>query len=87
MNTIREKIKKNQPLACAFLRMPEPSSAEIMAVNGIDLIVIDWEHYQHNSETMVNIVLAAHPAGLALYCAHNVVQDPSWSIVRFRHYG
>ena len=65
MNTIREKIKKNQPLACAFLRMPEPSSAEIMAVNGIDLIVIDWEHYQHNSETMVNIVRAADAYGTA----------------------
>ena len=65
--------------------MPEPSSAEIMAVNGIDLIVIDWEHYQHNSETMVNIVRAADAYGTA--CLVRVADVRPAVIGRLMGYG
>ena len=54
---------------------------------GLTVFTICSQSASFTREGFWEYVRAAHPAGLALYCAHNVVQDPSWSIVRFRHYG
>lgn len=58
-NKIKQKIKKLEPIICAFMRIPDPSIAEIMALCGVELIVIDCSHYQYNPETLVNVIRAA----------------------------
>ena len=45
MTDVKEKMMKHQRIACAFLRIPDPSIAEVMAGEGVDLLVIDQEHY------------------------------------------
>jgi len=64
-NTVKEKIRKLEPIICAFMRIPDPSVAEIMALSGVELIVIDYEHYQFNPETLVNIIRAADIYGVS----------------------
>lgn len=64
-NIVKEKIRKLEPIICAFMRIPDPSVAEIMSLSGVDLIVIDCEHYQFNPETLVNIIRAADIYGVS----------------------
>ena len=59
MTDVKEKMMKHQRIACAFLRIPDPSIAEVMAGEGVDLLVIDQEHYVFNEETMLHIIRAA----------------------------
>ena len=56
MTDVKEKMMKHQRIACAFLRIPDPSIAEVMAGEGVDLLVIDQEHYVFNEETMLHII-------------------------------
>ena len=64
-NKVKQKIINNEPVICAFIRIPEPSIAEIMAICGVELIVLDCEHYQFNPETLVNIIRAADIYGVS----------------------
>lgn len=58
-NRVKLKIKEGKPIICAFMRIPDPSIAEIMALCGVELIVLDCEHYQFDPEKLVNIIRAA----------------------------
>lgn len=68
-NKVKEKLKKKEPVICAFMRIPSPMIAELMAVSGVDLIVIDCEHFQFNVETVANVIRSA-----ALYGASCLVR-------------
>ena len=68
-NKVKEKLKRKEPVICAFMRIPSPMIAEIMAVSGVELIVIDCEHFQFNVETVANVIRAA-----ALYGASCLVR-------------
>ena len=59
MTDVKEKMMKHQRIACAFLRIPDPSIAEVMAGEGVDLLVSDQEQYEINEETMLHIIRAA----------------------------
>jgi len=58
-NRVKEKIKSLEPIICAFMRIPNPMVAEIMGVCGVELIVIDCEHFYYNVETIANTIRAA----------------------------
>ncbi len=62
-NIIKKKIKNNQEIICAFMRIPEPTVAEALALGGVEMIVIDNEHYIFNEESIVNIIRAAELYG------------------------
>ena len=85
LKTAKQKIKAGEPVICAFIRIPEPSIAEIMALCGVELLVIDAEHYQFNSETMVNIIRAADIYGMA--CLVRVTNTDHGTICRLLDMG
>lgn len=58
-SAVKRKLKSNQVILRSFLRFPNPSTAEIMALCGIDLIVLDNEHYPFDGETVEKIARAA----------------------------
>ena len=43
MTDVKEKMMKHQRIACAFLRIPDPSIAEVIAGEVVDLLVIDQD--------------------------------------------
>ena len=61
---IKEKLQNKEVIIRAFLRFPSPVIAEIMALSGVDLIVIDNEHYPFDEETICNIIRAAQCFGM-----------------------
>src|SRR3954452_2580497 len=41
---LRERLRRRDPLAVAFLDLGSPVSAEITAMSGFDAVVVDLEH-------------------------------------------
>ena len=62
-NPVKEKLKSGEKIICAFMRIPDPLIAEMMAASGVELIVIDCEHFQFNVETIANVIRAAQIYG------------------------
>lgn len=56
---VKQRLRDGEVVLRAFLRFPDPATAEIMALSGVDLIVLDQEHYPFNMEEIERIVRAA----------------------------
>jgi 2-keto-3-deoxy-L-rhamnonate aldolase RhmA len=41
---LRERLRRREPLAAAFLDLGSPVSAEVTAMSGFDVVVVDLEH-------------------------------------------
>ena len=41
---LRERLRRREPLAVAFLDLGSPVSAELTAMSGFDVVVVDLEH-------------------------------------------
>ena len=67
---IRQRLRNNDVVISAMLRFPSPAAMEIMALAGVDLVIIDNEHYPFDEETMIDLVRAADVRGMA--CAVRV---------------
>lgn len=62
---IKNKLKNGELVVSVMMRFADPGIAEMMAIQGVDLIIIDNEHYPFDPETMMNIARAAHAGGAA----------------------
>ena len=60
---VKQKLKNGEIVIRAFLRSSDPTSAEIMALAGVDLIVIDNEHYPFNPQRVEALARAAQIYG------------------------
>lgn len=60
---VKQRMRDRQVIIRAFLRFPNPGAAEIMALSGVDLIVLDNEHYPFNCQQIETIVRAAQCFG------------------------
>ena len=60
---LKRKLRDRDEVVCAFLRIPDPAVAEIMALSGVEMFVIDMEHYVFDLQTVQNIVRAAELYG------------------------
>ena len=67
---IRQRLRNNDVVISAMLRFPSPAAMEIMALAGVDLVIIDNKHYPFDEETMIDLVRAADVRGMA--CAVRV---------------
>lgn len=56
---IKERLKNGEVLTWGTLRICEPALAEMMAIAGIDILVIDYAHYPFDEEKLCNIIRAA----------------------------
>ena len=62
---IKERMAAGEVVTSVMFRFADPNLAEMLAIQGVDLIIIDNEHYPFNPETMINIIRAAHAGGAA----------------------
>lgn len=63
VSKVKQKMKEGQTVIRAFLRFPNPGAAEIMVLSGVDLVVLDQEHYPFNAQEIEAIVRAAQSFG------------------------
>ena len=82
---IRERLRNNDVIISAMLRFPNPAAMEIMALAGVDLVVIDNEHYPFNEETMIDLVRAADVHSMA--CVVRVPNAEPARISQIMDYG
>ncbi|MGQ0662805.1 MAG: HpcH/HpaI aldolase family protein [Pseudomonadota bacterium] len=55
-----------EPVFGTFVFLPDPGVVEIMALAGMDFVIIDLEHSPKNWETVENMVRAAEARGLSV---------------------
>jgi 4-hydroxy-2-oxoheptanedioate aldolase len=64
---LRERLRRREPLAVAFLDLGSPVSAEITAASGFDVVVVDLEHGAgHEGAARAQIVAAAPHAAVVV---------------------
>lgn len=79
-NSVKEKLKRGEPVLGAWLSLPNISSARIMAQLGFDWLVVDMEHTAHNPVLMGDMVATIADAGT---CAP-IVRVPAHSVEWFK---
>ncbi|MGN0322740.1 MAG: HpcH/HpaI aldolase/citrate lyase family protein [Oliverpabstia sp.] len=62
-STLKQRMKKKGEIICVFLRIPDPMVAEVLARGGVNLFVLDGEHYCFDECDMVNIFRACELYG------------------------
>lgn len=66
-NPVRQKLDSGELILCSMLRLPDPSSAEMLAQSGIDMLCIDNEHYGFNAQTIENMTRAVQIHGATVF--------------------
>lgn len=64
-NLVKEKIAANGYALGAFVASGSPNHCEILAMNGLDFIIVDCEHAQTGTETIVDMCRASELYGMA----------------------
>lgn len=72
-NFIKEKLEKRDYALGAFVASGSAMNCECLALNGLDFIIIDAEHAQTSTETMVEMSRASELYGMAAFAR---VYDP-----------
>lgn len=72
-NYVAEKLKARDYALGAFVASGSPMNCECLAINGMDFIIIDAEHAQTTTETMVEMSRASELYGMAAFAR---VYDP-----------
>ncbi len=62
---LKEKMRNGEAVLQVMLRFASPEIAELLAIKGVDLIIIDNEHYPFDPQTMISITRAANAGGAA----------------------
>jgi 4-hydroxy-2-oxoheptanedioate aldolase len=58
---LRERLRRREPLAAAFLDLGSPVSAQVTAMSGFDIVVVDLEHGAGDEGTARAQIQAADP--------------------------
>lgn len=82
---IRQRLRNNDVVISAMLRFPNAAAMEIMALAGVDMVIIDNEHYPFNEETIIDLVRAADIHNMA--CAVRVPNAEPARIAQIMDYG
>ena len=64
-NLVKEKIQANGYALGAFVASSAPMNCEILGLNGLDFVMIDCEHAETNTETVVQMCRASEMYGMA----------------------
>ncbi len=60
---LKQKYLNKELVTQTMLRFPDPGAAEIMVLSGVDVVIIDQEHYPFNIEQIERIVRAVQSFG------------------------
>ena len=58
---LRERLRRREPLAAAFLDLGSPVSAQVTAMSGFDVVVVDLEHGAGGEDAARAQIAAADP--------------------------
>ena len=58
---LRERLRRQEPLAAAFLDLGSPVSAQVTAMSGFDVVVVDLEHGAGGEDAARAQIAAADP--------------------------
>ena len=58
---LRERLRRREPLAAAFLDLGSPVSAQVTAMSGFDVVVVDLEHGAGGEDAARAQIVAADP--------------------------
>ena len=58
-NSLRKKLRENDFVLGAFVSTSAPSIVEVLAISGLDFVVIDMEHSSFHIEGVENMIRAA----------------------------
>ena len=72
-NFVKETLEKRNYALGAFVASGSAMNCECLALNGLDFIIIDAEHAQTSTETMVEMARASELYGMAAFAR---VYDP-----------
>ena len=64
-NLVREKIAQNGYALGAFVASSSAMNCEILGLNRLDFVIIDCEHAETNTETIVHMCRASELCGMA----------------------
>lgn len=73
-NFVKEKLAENGYALGAFVASGSAMNCECLGINGMDFVIIDAEHAQTNTETMVQMAMASELYGMAAFVR---VHDPN----------
>ncbi len=73
-NFVKEKLAENEYVLGAFVASGSAMNCECLGINGMDFIIIDAEHAQTDTETMVDMARACELYGMAAFVR---VYDPN----------
>jgi len=75
-NEIKAKIQRKEPFTQVMFRFPDPNAAELIAKSGVDMLIIDNEHYPFDDSTILAILRACQIHDVA--CGIRVINsEPS----------
>ncbi len=83
-NHVKAKLRRGEPSLGAWLSLPSPQQARLLARLGFDWLVVDAEHSAYNPTLMADMVASIADAGTA--CAplvrvpHNSVEWFKWAL-------
>ncbi len=60
---VKKKIRDHELVVRSFLRLPDPAIAEVMAMAGVELLVVDQEHFPFDMAKIESIVRACEIHG------------------------
>ncbi|MBR1919897.1 MAG: hypothetical protein IJ831_09770 [Spirochaetales bacterium] len=60
---VEERLRAKEPIAMPYMRIAEPACVEIACLSGIELLVLDDEHFPFTDKELMNCINAAHALG------------------------
>lgn len=63
-NALKQKLQRKEAAIGTFMKITDPSVAEILGIAGLDFFVLDNEHVAMDREQLTNIVRAADSVGI-----------------------
>ena len=86
-NLVREKIAQNGYALGAFVASSSAMNCEILGLNRLDFVIIDCEHAETNTETIVHMCRASELCGMApLVRVYDPDDGPMMSRINFTKY-
>ncbi|MCL2548204.1 MAG: aldolase/citrate lyase family protein [Symbiobacteriaceae bacterium] len=76
-NTILVKASKGEKTLGAFVNINAPASVEILALAGLDYVIIDTEHGHYDIEKATELILAAEARGITAIARVRATERPA----------
>ena len=87
-NFVKETLEKRNYALGAFVASGSAMNCECLALNGLDFIIIDAEHAQTSTETMVEMARASELYGMAAFArVYDPYDEPFTRWGHSRHHG